>query len=58
MLTLKCDIEFRSKSTKKTVRFDYANSLEVKTSCNSLTDRAVLNLPSKMRFLCSKTHGV
>ena len=37
MLTLKCQIEIRSKSTKKTVRFDYANSIEVKTSCNSLS---------------------
>ena len=45
MLTLKCQIEIRSKSTKKTVRFDYANSIEVKTSCNSLTDTAVLKLP-------------
>ena len=50
MLTLKCQIEIRSKSTKKTVRFDYANSIEVKTSCNSLTDTAVLKLPRKMSW--------
>ena len=50
MLTLKCQIEIRSKSTKKTVRFDYANSIEVKTSSNSLTDTAVLKLPRKMSW--------
>ena len=48
MLTLKCQIEIRSKSTKKNVRFDYANSVEVRTSYNSLTDTAVLKLPRKM----------
>ena len=33
MLNLQCKIEIRSKSTQKTVTFDYANSIEVKTSC-------------------------
>ena len=50
MLTLKCDIEIRSKSTKKIVRFSYANSIEVKTSRLNLTDTATVKVPRKMNW--------
>lgn len=50
MLTLKCDIEIRSKSTKKVVRFSYANSIEVKTSRLNLTDTATVKVPRKMSW--------
>lgn len=50
MLNLQCKIEIRSKSTQKTVTFDYANSIEVKTSCENLTDTATVKVPRKMQW--------
>ena len=50
MLNLKCKIEIRSKSTNKTVTFDYVNSIEVKTSCKNLTDTATVKVPRKMQW--------
>lgn len=50
MLTLKCDIEICSENTKKIVRFSYANSIEVKTSCLNLTDTATVKVPCKMNW--------
>ena len=38
MLNLQCKVEIRSKSTNKLFTFDYANSIEVKTSCENLCD--------------------
>ena len=50
MLNLQCRIEIRSKNTQKTVTFDYANSIEVKTSCENLTDTATVKVPRKMQW--------
>ena len=50
MLNLQCKIEIRSKSTQKTVTFDYANSIEVKTSRENLTDTATVKVPRKMQW--------
>ena len=50
MLNLQCKIEIRNKSTQKTVTFDYANSIEVKTSCENLTDTATVKVPRKMQW--------
>ena len=50
MLTLQCKIKIRNKSTNKTITFDYANSIEVKTSCKNLTDTATVKVPRKMQW--------
>ncbi len=50
MLNLQCKVEIRSKSTNKLVTFDYANSIEVKTSCKNLTDTATVKVPRKMQW--------
>lgn len=50
MLNLLCKVEIRSKSTNKIVTFDYANSIEVKTSCENLTDTATVKVPRKMQW--------
>ncbi len=46
MLNLQCKIEIRSKSTQKTVTFDYANSIEVKTSCLIKSKKSRLSHPN------------
>ena len=48
MLTLKCDIAIKRKSNGNIVRFSYANSINVKTSRDNLTDTAEIKVPRKM----------
>jgi hypothetical protein len=49
MLKLICYIGILGKDNKNII-FDYANSIEVKTSCKNLTDTAVVKIPRKMRW--------
>ncbi len=50
MLTLQCEIRIHNIDSEKTVRFNYANSIVVKTSCKNLTDTATVKVPKKMSW--------
>lgn len=51
MLTLQCEIKIHNIDSGKTVSFNYANSIEVKTSCKNLTDTATVKVPRKMSWM-------
>lgn len=50
MLTLQCEIRIHNIDSGKTVSFNYANSIVVKTSCRNLTDTAMVKVPRKMSW--------
>ncbi|MDR0560097.1 MAG: hypothetical protein LBG92_07990, partial [Prevotellaceae bacterium] len=47
MLKMICNIKIKGKDNK-IIRFDYCNSIEVRTSCKNLTDTATVKVPKKM----------
>lgn len=50
MLTLQCEIKIHNIDSGKTISFNYANSIVVKTSCRNLTDTATVKVPRKMSW--------
>ncbi|MEG1581344.1 MAG: hypothetical protein RR386_08815 [Bacteroidaceae bacterium] len=50
MLVLQCHIEITNKDTQNILKFDYVNSISVKTSIGTLTDTATVVVPRKVKW--------